>query len=82
MGSYIVDRNAPEDQPWRCCAKPRDIQEYFDELYNEIETLVTVPVPKTPNGCSWYHEVLPYQLEQGGVSAIFSAKARWMLIKP
>ncbi|CAN9185590.1 unnamed protein product [Alternaria alternata] len=43
MGPFIVTQGAPEDQPWRACAKPRDIQEYFDELYTEIETLVTVP---------------------------------------
>ncbi|KAF2833365.1 hypothetical protein CC86DRAFT_365284, partial [Ophiobolus disseminans] len=77
MGSFIVDRDAPEDQPWRQCAKPRDIQEYFDELYNEISTLITVPVPKTQSGYSWYHELLPYQEEQGELAQRLLKQHGW-----
>ncbi|OAG17367.1 hypothetical protein CC77DRAFT_1052878 [Alternaria alternata] len=65
MGPFIVTQGAPEDQPWRACAKPRDIQEYFDELYTEIETLVTVPVPKTKSDWRWYHEILSCREKDG-----------------
>jgi hypothetical protein len=56
------------------------MQEYFDELYTEIETLVTIPVPMTNSGSSWYHEIISCQLEKGGVSAIFPDNACWILI--
>lgn len=75
MGSFIVNNDAPEDQPWRVAAKPRDIQEYFDELYTEIDTLVTVPVPKTKSDWRWYHEILSCPAKDGAVSTIFSGKA-------
>ncbi|CAN9115525.1 unnamed protein product [Alternaria alternata] len=65
MGSFIVNHDAPEDQPWRVAAKPRDIQEYFDELYTEIETLVTVPVPRTKGDSSWYSEILSSREKNG-----------------
>jgi hypothetical protein len=72
--AHIVDSTAQGHQPWRRCAKPRDIQEYFDELYVEIETLVTVPVPLSRgNGC--YHEILPSKWENGGVSFTVVAEA-------
>jgi len=61
MTPFVVDRSAPEDQPWRRCAKPREIQQYFDKVYNEIETLVTVPVPLTRGSDAWYNEMVDHR---------------------
>ncbi|CAN9173773.1 unnamed protein product [Alternaria alternata] len=65
MGPFIVTQGVPEDQPWRACAKPRDIQEYFDELYTEIETLVTVPVPMSKDGWRRWNDILSYRDRDG-----------------
>ncbi|KAF2639090.1 hypothetical protein P280DRAFT_403991 [Massarina eburnea CBS 473.64] len=41
----IVDANVPEDQPWRRGGKPRDIKDYFDEVYFDMVSLKVVPAP-------------------------------------
>ncbi|KAF2130203.1 hypothetical protein P153DRAFT_365842 [Dothidotthia symphoricarpi CBS 119687] len=75
MDSYLVDDTAPEEQPWLGCAKPRDIQEFFDELYDEMESLKTVPVPK--GEASWYHEVLPCEFPKGEIASRLLREYGW-----
>ncbi|KAI4917814.1 hypothetical protein J4E85_009906 [Alternaria conjuncta] len=81
MGPFIVDRSAPDDQFWRQAAKPREVQQYFDELYDEIETLVTVPVPLTRGSDAWYNEMVDHRDNNAKVSAILSANVTGRLIK-
>lgn len=46
MGCYVLDDTAPESKFWRRGGgRGRDIEEYFDEVYRDIETLELVPVP-------------------------------------
>jgi hypothetical protein len=68
MGYPLIDGAAPEDQPWRRTAKPWEIEAYFDKIFTEIETLVTVPVPMPRESGGWNHQILPYQFPKGSVS--------------
>ncbi|KAI4693516.1 uncharacterized protein J4E88_001889 [Alternaria novae-zelandiae] len=77
----IRHRSAPDDQFWRQAAKPREVQQYFDELYDEIETLVTVPVPLTRGSDAWYNEMVDHRDNNAKVSAILSANVTGRLIK-
>jgi len=67
-GSLIVDLEAPDHQPWAACGKPRDIKEYFDEIYSQVETLQMVPVPK--GDARWDNDIIPVQWPPGAVSMI------------
>jgi hypothetical protein len=65
--SYI---KAPEDQPWLLGSVPRDIQEYFDEIYAEIQSLTMVPCRKGER--PWNSTVQPKTWEVGSVSYVFA----------
>ncbi|KAI4921846.1 hypothetical protein J4E90_000274 [Alternaria incomplexa] len=58
-----------------------EIQQYFDKVYNEIETLVTVPVPLTRGSDAWYNEMVDHRDNNAKVSAILSANVTGRLIK-
>jgi hypothetical protein len=49
VGYTTVDSEAPEDQPWRQSAYPQGFQEYFDTVCNDIVTLKSAPMNKTPH---------------------------------
>jgi hypothetical protein len=58
-----VNDEAPEDQPWRRLSHPRDIQEYFDEVYAQIVSCEQVPMPKGEG--SWYNRIVLGEDPQG-----------------
>lgn len=51
----------PQDEPWLLGSIPRDVQDYFDEIYAVIEALILVPCPiaeknpvnRTIEPCTW-----------------------------
>jgi hypothetical protein len=69
MGGFYIE--PPKDEPWLLGSVPRDIQEYFDEIHNEIETLTMVPCPKGEN--SWNRTIQPYTWEVGNVCCVFAS---------
>jgi len=69
MGQSYVE--PPKEEPWLLGSVPRDIQEYFDEVYNEIESLKMVPCPKGEN--SWNRTIQPYTWDVGSVCCVFAS---------
>ncbi|KAJ8108633.1 hypothetical protein OPT61_g8038 [Boeremia exigua] len=65
----------PENEPWLLGAVSRDIQEYFDEIYNEIVALIMVPCPKGEN--SWNRTIQPYTWDVGSVVSQTLRKHGW-----
>ena len=65
-GYTIVNLEAPEDQPRRQGAYPQSFQEYFDRLCNDIVTLKTVPMNKSPH--SGYDRIVYGEDNEGQVS--------------
>lgn len=66
MGYFLVNKDAPDSQPWLQGANPRPYQEYFDEIYDDILSLRMVPVPKSTVG--WYAEIIQGEVSDGRVS--------------
>ena len=42
----MVDRETPDTEPWRQLTRPKDVQEYFDEVYTHVMSLKYVRMPK------------------------------------
>ncbi|KAH8693506.1 hypothetical protein GQ44DRAFT_719517 [Phaeosphaeriaceae sp. PMI808] len=70
--SYV---EPPKDEPWLLGSVSRDIQDYFDEIYNEIEALKMVPCPKGEN--SWNRTIQPYTWDVGSVVSQTLRKHGW-----
>ncbi|KAH8719552.1 hypothetical protein GQ44DRAFT_658968 [Phaeosphaeriaceae sp. PMI808] len=74
VGTDFID-DAPEDQPWLEASVPRDIQEYFDEILDEIKSLKMVPCPK--GEASWFSQILPCEHDKGRVVRRVLEKHGW-----
>jgi hypothetical protein len=62
----LVNADAPDDQPWRQGAHPREFQDYFDEVCANFVSLKYVPRPM--GECSWRHRVVQDEDKEGLVS--------------
>ncbi|KAG9251117.1 uncharacterized protein F5Z01DRAFT_294228 [Emericellopsis atlantica] len=70
--SYV---EPPRDEPWLVGSVPRDIQDYFDEIYNEIKALKMVSCPKGKK--SWNRTIQPYTWDVGSVVSQTLRKHSW-----
>ncbi|KAH7084759.1 hypothetical protein BKA63DRAFT_2294 [Paraphoma chrysanthemicola] len=73
-GIHTVNMDAPQEQPWRRLAHPRDIQEYFDEVHYFMISLKQVLVPIGPRH---YSQVLPCELPNAGLVMKLLEKHGW-----
>jgi hypothetical protein len=65
-GYALVNDEAPEEQPWRRLAYPRQYQDYFDEIYDSIVSLKMAPLPMVEN--SRHHRIVQGEDREGLVS--------------
>ncbi|KAK2601908.1 hypothetical protein QQS21_004499 [Conoideocrella luteorostrata] len=43
--SWFVDEDAPEELPWKQYERLMDVEEFFDEVYGHVKSLLLMPVP-------------------------------------